>query len=209
MDENDLLTHGLIVSITISKFRKHYYANMIRQAHVEDMPEIVKVLESYFLTLLPDQGERLLDKRFGSHITLSNQIVEYNPEQTFVALHENKIVGCAHYHMLDAETAKTTILTVLPEARKLGFGKELQKARMQQAYECGAKLLFTSSEHPDSIAWYQKHFAYRIVGEQERSHDLYLFRLPNQLRWGLHYGFTEYPLLQKMECDLESFFSKK
>ncbi|MBI3223124.1 MAG: GNAT family N-acetyltransferase [Nitrosomonadales bacterium] len=53
-----------------------------------------------------------------------------NIDNSFVALHDGKLVGVASYIVLDKETAETASLAVAKTCQGLGVGYLLQKARL-------------------------------------------------------------------------------
>ena len=92
----------------------------------------------------------------------------------FVAEIDGRIVGVCGFDLLhkDGElVGKTTLLTVLPETRKLGVGRTLQQLRMDLMRDAGATKVVTNADRPETIAWYEKHFGYRRVGEVPKIHE--------------------------------------
>jgi len=80
----------------------------------------------------------------------------------------------------DGLAGKTTLLAVLPEQRKLGIGRALQELRMDLMRDAGATRVITTADRPETIAWYERHFGYRRVGEVEKIHE---FGLPDVDHW--------------------------
>jgi len=179
---------------------------MIRKAEPQDIDAIIRVLSSFDFTLLPEKNRSVIDPRFPDHFRLSNRVVEFAWERSFVAERDGEIVGFCHYTITGETTAATRLLTVLPECREYGYGTQLQLARMEAAYKSGITELHTSSAHPKSIEWYKKHFGYVEHGTEDNSHGLIFFRLPDRVVWGLHYGLKEHPVCRKLTCNLTGFF---
>jgi hypothetical protein len=46
--------------------------------------------------------------------------------------------------------------------------------------DAGATRVITNADRPETIAWYERHFGYRRVGEVEKLHE---FGLPDVDRW--------------------------
>lgn len=51
---------------------------------------------------------------------------------------------------------------------------------MQLMRDGGATRVVTNADRPETIAWYQRHFGYRIVGETDKAHE---FGLRDVDRW--------------------------
>jgi N-acetylglutamate synthase-like GNAT family acetyltransferase len=123
-----------------------------------------------------------------------------------VAIEDGRIVGFSHYKHMKKDTAKTTLLTVLPKYRRNGLGENLQLARMKEAYKKGYKKLITFCETPATVDWYIKRFNYKILRTEQVCHRLHFFQLKDQIIWGVHYGNKEQKSLKVMVCSLEDYF---
>jgi len=88
-----------------------------------------------------------------------------------VAVIEGRVVGMSGYRVLSDDTAKTTLMAVLPEYRGLHIGHALQTWRMRRLRELGIRALVTNADRPETIAWYKKHFGYREVGRLPKEHE--------------------------------------
>lgn len=88
----------------------------------------------------------------------------FEPEDCFVAELEGRVVGVAGYHILDAGTAKTTLMVVDASARRLGVGTALQMHRLAYLRQQGIRALYTNCDDPAVIAWNCRHFGYRPTG---------------------------------------------
>jgi N-acetylglutamate synthase-like GNAT family acetyltransferase len=124
----------------------------------------------------------------------------------FIALQDGRIVGFSHYKHLKESTAKTTLMTVLPEYRRNGLGEKLQLARMKEAHEKGYKKLITFCETPKTIDWYVKHFNYKILRTEPVHHRLHFIQIKDQTIWAVHYGSKKQKHLQILVCNLEDYF---
>lgn len=136
-------------------------AVVIEPAAAGDWPEILAVLETANMHHIP-----------------SPEVPEFDLSCAFVARLANggdgrvagRIVGVAGYKVLSATQAKTTLLAVLPEVRRLGIGRMLQERRMDALCALGIQTLSTNSDRPETIAWYEKHFGYVRVGALPKLH---------------------------------------
>lgn len=130
---------------------------VIEPAAPGDWPGILAVLETANMHHIP-----------------SPEVPELDLACTFVARLPGKlagrIVGVAGYKVLSPTRAKTTLLAVLPEARRHGIGRLLQERRMDALRALGVETLSTNSDRPETIAWYEKHFGYVRVGSLPKQH---------------------------------------
>lgn len=179
---------------------------MIRKADEADIEDILYVLSHYNFKVIQPFDESLIDEDASDTITVYNKTSEIDLQNAFVAVHVGKIVGFSHYKHLQEDTAKTTLITVLPEYRGLDLGKDLQVARMKEANQKGYKKLITFCESPNIVKWYIKHFNYKILRTEKIHHRLHFFKLKNRIIWGIHYGFREFQNLKVLICYLENFF---
>ncbi len=85
-------------------------------------------------------------------------------QDCFVAEINGHIIGVAGYKILDHQTAKTTLMAVDGNFRRIGAGKALHQARVDYLRTQGIKYLYTNSDDQRVINWYQKHFGYRLTG---------------------------------------------
>jgi ribosomal-protein-alanine N-acetyltransferase len=109
-------------------------------------------------------------KTANMHHIPSPEVPDFDLSCAFVARLDGKVVGVAGYKVLSADRAKTTLLAVLPEARRHGIGRLLQEKRMDALCALGVKTLSTNSDRPETIAWYEKHFGYVRVGGLPKLH---------------------------------------
>ena len=182
---------------------------MIRKAEESDIKGILSVLGCYNFKVVNAIDGSPIDNDYTDTITLYNQVSEIKLQNAFVALHDKKIVGFSNFKHMEEDTAKTTLIAVLPKYRKLGLGEKLQLARMREAHEKGYKKMVTFCETPAIANWYVKHFNYRILSSEPIYHRLHFFKLKDQIIWGVHYGSKEQKRLQVLACNLEEFFKQR
>jgi 3-keto-5-aminohexanoate cleavage enzyme len=134
---------------------------------------------------LPDDRHPMLAvlETANMHRVPSPEMDDFDVGEWFVAEVEGAIVGVAGHRVLrdgSGLAGKTTLLAVLPEQRELGIGRALQRLRMDLMRDAGATRVITNADRPETIAWYERHFGYRRVGEVEKLHE---FGLPEVDRW--------------------------
>ncbi len=117
------------------------------------------------------------------HHVPSPEMEDFDVGDWFVAESEGAIVAVAGYRLLELDgalTGKTTLLAVDPAVRGQGLGRSLQTLRMERMAEAGARRVITNADRPETIAWYRRHFGYRVVGSVAKLHE---FGLPEVDRW--------------------------
>ncbi len=117
------------------------------------------------------------------HRVPSPEMDDFGVGHWFVAEDERGIVGVAGFRLLNRDgdlVGKTTLLAVDPRARAHGIGRALQALRMRLMREAGASRVITNADRPETIAWYERHFGYRKIGEVRKLHE---FGLPEVDRW--------------------------
>lgn len=177
-------------------------ARGVRRAAAGDIDKILCVLGGYFAKPLTSIDGAPIDADFGDTLTVCNDVTELSLERSFVAECKGEVVGFCNWKPVGQKVAKTTLITVLPEHRKHGYGWQLQVARMKQAIEKGMETLFTYCEGPEAVEWYKKNFGYVEVEEVPLAHRLYFIRREDDsVMWLIHYGFKE-NMQKKLICDL-------
>jgi 3-oxoadipate:acetyl-CoA acetyltransferase len=117
------------------------------------------------------------------HRVPSPEMDDFHVGRWHVAVTGDLIVGVAGFRLLetpDGPVGKTTLLAVHPESRGHGIGRALQEQRMELMRDAGAARVITNADRPDTIAWYERHFGYRRIGEVAKLHE---FGLPDVDRW--------------------------
>jgi ribosomal-protein-alanine N-acetyltransferase len=136
---------------------------VIEPARKEDVPKILCIM-----------------KTVNMHNVPSPEMPELDWKCFFVAKVDGEIVGAAGYKILSQTEAKTTLMAVLPEHRRLGIGRLLQEKRMKTLCEKGIKTLTTNADIPETITWYKKYFGYKEVGKVKKVHE---FGRPDIVEW--------------------------
>jgi len=134
---------------------------------------------------LPGDREAILSvlETSNMHHIPSEEMHDLDIGDWHVAEAGGDIVGVCGYDLLAGDgsvVGKTTLLTVRPEARGLGVGRALQELRMGLMRDAGATSVVTNADRPETIAWYERHFGYRRVGEVAKVHE---FGRPDVDRW--------------------------
>jgi ribosomal protein S18 acetylase RimI-like enzyme len=117
------------------------------------------------------------------HRVPSPEMDDFDVGRWYVADSEGQVVGVAGFRLVgprDEPVGKTTLLAVAPDRRDQGIGRALQELRMGLMRDAGAKRVVTNADRPTTIAWYERHFGYRRVGEAKKLHE---FGLPDVDRW--------------------------
>jgi ribosomal-protein-alanine N-acetyltransferase len=135
--------------------------------------------------LLPDDRQQMLRvlETANMHHVPSPEMEDFDVGSWFVAETDAAIVGVAGFRLLDRDgelIGKTTLLAVDPQARRHGVGGALQTLRMRLMREAGATRVITNADRPATIAWYERKFGYRRVGELPKLHE---FGLPEVETW--------------------------
>lgn len=117
------------------------------------------------------------------HHIPSAEMHDFDVGHWYVAERDGSIVGVAGYRLIpdgDETVGKTTLLAVAPEQREFGIGAALQRLRMALMRADGALRVITNADRPETIAWYERNFGYRKIGELAKEHE---FGLPDVDRW--------------------------
>ena len=117
------------------------------------------------------------------HRVPSPEMEDFDVGHWHVAVMGEVVVGVAGFRLLEAPdgpVGKTTLLVVHPEARGQGIGRALQELRMALMRDAGAARVITNADRPDTIAWYERNFGYRRIGELPKVCE---FGLPDVDRW--------------------------
>ena len=96
--------------------------------------------------------------------------------RTFVAVSGGTVVGVASYVLRGDGWAETASLAVDPAWRGKGVGERLQRARLAAMKTLGVQHVRTETDRPETIAWYQRKFGYRVAGAVPKKHA---FSLPD------------------------------
>lgn len=139
----------------------------IRKMTPQDLPEVMDLLARWSMAPTPGVANA---ERSGIEIA-----------HAFVAENEDGcLVGVGSYLLLDEDTAETASLAVAPQVQGTGVGAMLQEARLQEMLARGIRRVRTETDRPETIAWYQRKFGYRVVGSNPKKHA---FSLPDIDTW--------------------------
>ncbi len=100
----------------------------VRRARTSDVPGVRALVDRYS----PDR--RLLAK---ATVTLYEDVQEF-----FVAVDDDRVVGCGALHVLWADLAEVRTLAVDPELRGSGVGGHLLERLLEQARDLGVRRVF-------------------------------------------------------------------
>jgi N-acetylglutamate synthase-like GNAT family acetyltransferase len=95
----------------------------------------------------------------------SSEMPEFPLTDCFIALAGGRVVGVGGYRIIDADTAKTTLLSVDPPWRGRGIGNLLQAARLEVMKAAGVKRIYTNTDDEAVIAWLERRHGFRRSGE--------------------------------------------
>ena len=102
------------------------------------------------------------------HRVPSPEMDDFDVGRWHVAVTNEAVVGVAGFRLLDAPEgpwARPPCSSFTRRRRGLGIGRALQELRMKLMRDAGAVRVITNADRPDSIAWYERHFGYRRIGE--------------------------------------------
>ncbi len=113
-----------------------------------------------------DEWDQILEilKTANFHRIGGREMPEFPLSDCFVAVAGESVIGVAGYRILDATTAKTTLLAVDPEHRRHAVGIALHGARQDFLRGRGIKTLYTNADDERVINWYMRHFGYEPTG---------------------------------------------
>ena len=103
------------------------------------------------------------------------------PDHTYVAVHDGRIVGVASFNLAGDGWAQTQSLAVDPDWVGQGLGERLQRARLAAIRALGVRRVRTEADRPETIAWYVRKFGYRIEGTVPKKQQR--FSLPEVREW--------------------------
>lgn len=126
----------------------------IRPARAEEGPAILEIMRPWNMHYVPSAEMEALDLSC-----------------FFVAELDDELIGASGYKLLGEGQGKTTLLAVRPDHLGSGAGAALQVARLQAMAALGVHTVTTNADRPETIAWYQSRFGYRVVGKLAKVHD--------------------------------------
>lgn len=131
----------------------------LRKMRPQDAPRALAILAQWNMAPTPASPERPDPER--ATLDVAN---------SFVALADEALVGVASYCLHPGGLGETASLAVDPAWRGAGIGMRLQQARLAEMKARGVTRVRTEADRPETIAWYQRKFGYRIVGTQPKKH---------------------------------------
>lgn len=179
----------------------------VERAKLEDLPEIMEALREYHFLTLPAEQAGVIDPEAGNVLQVYNEVTRFDLGHAFVARVDGAFAGCCHYRLYAPMEARTTLLVVREAYRRMGVGRLLQEARMRAAYGEGAGIMLTSCDTEEAARWYERHFGYRVTGEEPNCHRLFFFEADGAASWGMHYGFPGRTVVTMLACDLKHYFT--
>jgi ribosomal-protein-alanine N-acetyltransferase len=120
-----------------------------------------------------DEGPAILEimRPWNMHHVPSAEMEALDLSCFFVAELGDELIGASGYKLLGGGQGKTTLLAVRPDYLGSGAGAALQVARLQAMAALGVHTVTTNADRPETIAWYQSRFGYRVVGKLAKVHD--------------------------------------
>jgi GNAT superfamily N-acetyltransferase len=164
----------------------------LRKPTALDMPAVFDVLAEYRVHPLGSAALADPDMPADGLLSLRNTIVDVDLETcALVADVGGDLAGiaCWGWHDRAAAAARTILITVRNRSRGAGVGTALQRARMEAMRSAGARSVHTWSDDPAAVAWYERNFGYRRIGEEPVRHALHRFQLGERSWWAVHRGF--------------------
>jgi len=180
---------------------------IVRRPRAGDFAAVLDCLAAYRFHVLGSTPCADPDFAADEVLTVRNQIGVIDLDRrSWVAEHDGVVVGfcCWDWHDRGAREAKTVLISVRPEARRLGAGHKLQSARQDEMRAAGARLVHTWSDDPAAIHWYCNKFGYEQLGAAPIHHCLHLIRHGAQAAWGIHRGHRASEHLVHLRLVLEA-----
>lgn len=166
----------------------------LRRPDESHVSAILRCLGAYHFHVFGDTDSADPDFPQDAILSLRNGICHVDLQQRcWIAEHDGSVVGfcCWAWQDQNQRSAKTVLISVLPEARSLGVGPLLQQQRLDEMREQGAREVHTWSDDPKAIRWYQMRFGYQLVNHEPIHHCIHCFSFGKQGYWGIHRGFVE------------------
>jgi N-acetylglutamate synthase-like GNAT family acetyltransferase len=152
----------------------------IRPMRPEDVPAAIAILAKW--NIAPTPGR------------VNAERSSIDVERSFVAEHDDVILGTASYIMLAPTEAETASLAVDPAALGFGLGYRLQVTRLKAMRREGVRWVRTETDRPATIQWYIEKFGYERAGTNPKKHT---FSLPEVDEWVV------------LKLDLEKWHSRR
>lgn len=131
----------------------------IRPMCPDDMERVVEILDCWGMAPVAPGPEHPDPERSGLEVG-----------RTLVASMQDRVVGVASYVIESERFAVTESLAVDPAWIGRGIGMRLHRARLAALRAQGIEKVRTEADRPRTIAWYVRHFGYRIAGTVPKKH---------------------------------------
>jgi len=165
----------------------------IRRPDETDLPGICHCLRDHGFHMLGDGPTADPDFPQDVRLSVHNAVREVNlEEKCWVAIRDGEVLGFCSWAWQDysRRIAKTVVLSVLCEVRRLGLDRWLLSQNQEEISAEGGRELHVWSDDPKAIAWYQQRLGYTLVGPEPLNHCLHRFHCGDQTVWGIHRGRT-------------------
>lgn len=129
----------------------------------------LKILSNLYLIRRPsirdwDQILSILEKE-NFHNIGGEEMKDFPLKDCFIAVKNEEVLGLAGYKILNSTTAKTSLLAVKKEYRKMGIGEALQNSRIEYLKSKNIKELYTNCDNEKVIKWNINHFGFKKTGK--------------------------------------------
>jgi ribosomal protein S18 acetylase RimI-like enzyme len=142
----------------------------IRPATIEDIPELVRLVNSAYRGEGGWTGESHLIGGPRTSAADVEELVSEKDGEILTDWEEDELMGCV-YLKKEGEKLYLGMLSVWPAKQGAGIGKALLHAAVEYAivHGCRAIRITVISAREELIAWYERH-GFRRTGEVERFH---------------------------------------
>lgn len=125
--------------------------------------------------VLPDDREAMLAvlEPEGLHRIPSPEMADFDVGNWLVAERDGAIVAVAGFRLertADGTIGRNLLLAVREEHRGRGIGRALVDRRLRLMLDAGATKVVTNTDRPDLIAWLERDYGYRRIGEVQKLH---------------------------------------
>jgi GNAT superfamily N-acetyltransferase len=165
-------------------------AEIVRPA-ANHIPSLFACLADYGVHQLGATAQADPDFEPDAILTVRNALARVDlASKCWLADRDGRVLGFCCWNWLDRARghAKTVLLSVRHDARKLGIGSLLQQRRVEEMREQGASEVHTWSDDPRAVSWYCRRHGYQVLGSESIHHCLHLFTLGQQAWWAIHRG---------------------
>jgi GNAT superfamily N-acetyltransferase len=175
------------------------------------VPAMFACLADYRVHRLGDSPRLDPDFDHGAILAVRNAIARVDlAEKCWIAVAGRDVLGFCCWDWLDAARgqAKTVLLAVRRDSRRLGVGSLLQQRRIEEMLSAGAREVHTWSDDAQAVEWYLRR-GYDRLGEEPLCHCLHLFTLGREAWWAVHRGHETSRHLTHLYCRLPANESRR